>query len=153
MGYVLGLTSNNRMEGLDPKLIRVVRRAIQITTQDFMVLPDGGLRTLRRQMELYAKGRTLAELRAVGIPADILARPGEAKVTWTLKSRHMNGKAVDIAPYPIDWDDSKKFDKVADAMFSAAKELSVKLRWGADWDMDGKRRERGEADSPHFEIN
>ncbi len=38
------------------------------------------------------------------------------------------------------------------AMFAAAKELGVKIRWGADWDQDGVPREKGESDSPHFEL-
>ncbi len=62
------------------------------------------------------------------------------------------GHAVDICPYPVDWSDVKKFDAIAKAMFAAARELGVKIRWGADWDGDGKPRERGESDSPHFEI-
>lgn len=151
MGYLLGQTSNNRLDTVDPKLQRVVRRAIEITKQDFMVLE--GKRSQRRQYELYAQGRSVAELRAAGVPQDILAKPSEPKVTWTLQSNHFEGKAVDLVPYPVDWNDSRKFDAIAKAMFTAAKEQGVKLRWGADWDSDGKRRERGETDSPHFEIN
>jgi peptidoglycan L-alanyl-D-glutamate endopeptidase CwlK len=52
----------------------------------------------------------------------------------------------------IDWNNPAAFDLVAKAMFAAAKELGLPLRWGADWDKDGKPRERGETDSPHFEI-
>jgi hypothetical protein len=46
----------------------------------------------------------------------------------------------------------KRSDVDAVAMFAAAKELGVSIRWGADWDGDGKPRERGESDSPHFEL-
>jgi peptidoglycan L-alanyl-D-glutamate endopeptidase CwlK len=28
----------------------------------------------------------------------------------------------------------------------------VPLRWGADWNRNGNPRERGESDSPHFEL-
>jgi peptidoglycan L-alanyl-D-glutamate endopeptidase CwlK len=52
----------------------------------------------------------------------------------------------------VDWNDLAKFDAIALAMFSAASEIGVRLRWGADWDMNGKPRERGESDSPHFEL-
>ena len=34
----------------------------------------------------------------------------------------------------------------------ASRELGVPIRWGADWDMDGLPREKGETDSPHFEL-
>lgn len=155
MGYVLGKRSNDNLIGVHPDLEAVVRRAIQLTKQDFLVLE--GVRTQRRQYELFAKGRSVAQLRAAGVPSSVLARPGERKVTWTLNSRHKPGadgfgRAVDLVPWPIDWNDLRKFDKVVDAMEQAAKELSIKIRCGCDWDGDGNRRERGETDSPHFEM-
>ena len=67
-------------------------------------------------------------------------------------NKHVTGQAVDIVPYPVDWEDLSKFDATAKAMFAAAKELGVSIRWGADWDNDGKLREQGEYDSPHFEL-
>lgn len=82
-------------------------------------------------------------------------------VTWTLKSNHFvnkntgYGHAVDLVPYPVDWEGPTrfpKFDAIAKAMFQASKELNIPIRWGADWDRDGKPRERGETDSPHFEL-
>ena len=117
----------------------MVERAIKITGQDFMVLE--GVRTLARQKELYAQGRT---------------KPGKV-VTWTLNSRHIPkagglGYAVDLVPFPVDWNTLSKFDAMAKAMKAAAVELGIPIRWGADWDNDGKPREKGETDSPHFEL-
>ena len=139
MTYSLGQQSRARLKGVHPDLVRVVEHAIKRTTTDFMVLE--GVRTPARQRELYAQGRT---------------KPGQV-VTWTLTSNHFAkadgyGHAVDLCPFPVDWNDLKKFDAIAKAMFSAADELGVKIRWGADWDQDGKPRERGESDSPHFEL-
>ena len=135
MGFKLGKTSLARLQGVDETLVNVVKRAIEISEVDFTVME--GVRTLERQRELYAQGRTA---------------PGKI-VTWTMKSKHIEGKAVDLVPYPLDWNDIDKFNKIKDAMFQAAKELDVNLRWGADWDGDGNYREKGEYDSPHFEIN
>lgn len=135
MGFKLGKTSLARLQGVDETLVNVVKRAIEISEVDFTVME--GVRTLERQRELYAQGRTA---------------PGKI-VTWTMKSKHIEGKAVDLVPYPLDWNDLEKFNKIKDAMFQAAKELDVNLRWGADWDGDGNYREKGEYDSPHFEIN
>lgn len=137
--YRLGFRSRQKLEGVHPKLVAVVERAIELTTQDFMVLE--GVRTLARQQQLYDQGRKTAG----------------PIVTWTMNSRHLPGKdglgrAVDLVPFPVDWNSTAKFDAIANAMFAAAKELGVKLRYGGDWDGDGKRRERGETDSPHFEI-
>lgn len=139
MTFALSEKSHLRLIGVHPKLVAVVHRAIQITKQDFLVLE--GVRTKSRQATLYAQGRTA--------PGDI--------VTWTLNSNHFVkpdgfGHAVDLCPYPVDWNTPAKFDAIAAAMFAAAKELGTKIRWGADWDSDGKPRERGESDSPHFEL-
>lgn len=134
MAYALGTKSRERLVGVHPDLVRVVERAIEITTQDFMVLE--GLRSQERQDELYAQGRT---------------KPGPI-VTWVKVGTHTNGTAVDLVPYPVDWNDLTKFDAISAAMFQAAKELGVKIRWGADWNRNGTPRERGESDSPHFEL-
>jgi peptidoglycan LD-endopeptidase CwlK len=140
MAYKLGNRSLDNLANVHPELVKIVQRAIELTKQDFLVLE--GVRTPARQKELYAQGRT---------------RPGR-KVTWTLNSNHFINKAtgfghaVDIVPWPIDWSDTKKFDEMSKAMFAAAKEQGTGLRWGADWDGDKKPREKGEYDSPHFEL-
>lgn len=136
---ILSTKSLTYLQGVHPQLVAVVRRAIQITTQDFSVLQS--VRTQAEQNEKYAQGRT---------------KPGPV-VTWTRHSKHIPGAdgyshAVDVVPYPVDWNTPAKFDAVAKAMFTAAKEQGVSIRWGADWDRDGKPREKGETDSPHFEL-
>lgn len=127
-----------RLRGVDPRLVEVVRDAALRCPRKFIVVE--GLRTIERQKELYAKGRST---------------PGP-KVTWTMASKHIDGKAVDLAPIKddktIDWNDLKAFDAIAHAMFAASQHLEYPIRWGADWDMDGQPRERGESDSPHFEL-
>jgi len=134
---VLDERSEKRLEGVNPTLVSIVRRAAKRLPFSLFVVE--GLRTKERQAALYAQGRT---------------KPGP-KVTWTMNSKHIDGKAVDLAPLidgAIDWKDLKKFDQIAAAMIEAGKEVGVLVRWGADWDMDGLPRERGESDSPHFEI-
>ena len=152
MAFNLSQKSLDKMNGVDERLQRVVKRAIQLSKQDFMVLE--GVRTREQCMINYGKGRTIAQCVAKGVPAQY-ANPNAAKVTWLndpFASKHVTGKAVDLVPYPVDWNDLKKFDVIAQAMLQASKELSIPIRWGADWDGDGKPRERGESDSPHFEI-
>lgn len=139
MAYALGSKSLAKLEGVHPDLVKVVKRAIQISDQDFMVLE--GVRTPARQKELYAQGRT---------------KPGP-KVTWTLTSNHFKqadgfGHAVDLVPYPVDWNTASKFDAIYKAMMVAADDLGVEIRSGQDWDGDGKLREKGESDSPHWEL-
>lgn len=137
--YKLGTGSLSKLAGVHPHLIAVVALAIRRSSQDFSVL--AGVRTDAEQLKLWEQGRTT---------------PGPV-VTWTKTSRHQIGadgfgRAVDLAPYPLDWNTPAKFDAIAAAMYSAAEELGVAIRWGADWDQDGNPRERGESDSPHFEL-
>ena len=152
MAFNLSQKSLDRLNGVDERLQRVVKLAIQLTKQDFMVLE--GVRTIQQCMVNYGNGRTAAQCVAKGVPAQY-ANPNAAKVTWLndpFASKHVSGKAVDLVPYPVDWNDLKKFDQIAKAMLQAAKELGAPVRWGADWDNDGKPRERVESDSPHFEV-
>lgn len=147
MSFVLGKNSRARLKGVNPYLVAVVERAIQITKVDFAVVQ--GNRTRDEQMRLYGKGRTGAQCEAKGVPATY-ARPGEAQVTWTLNSNHIGGRAVDIAPYvdgQIVWDDNGKrglWPHLAKAMRDAANELGVDIVWGGSWEKT--------PDRPHFEL-
>lgn len=120
MTYQLGIRSRQRLSGVHPDLVAVVEPAIQITEVDFTVLE--GLRSRDRQKELVAKG-----------------------ASKTMNSRHLTGHAVDLAPWPIDWDDLDRFRQVADAMKQASEELDVPVIWGGDW--------RTFYDGPHFELD
>ena len=151
-GFKFGATSLKRLEGINPHLRKVVDRALEIAEEDFMVIE--GLRTKEQAWANWGKGRTAAQCQAAGVPTKY-AQPSAAKVTWLknpLNSKHISGNAVDLAPWPLDWNDLKRFDKMASAMFKASAELQIPIRWGADWDDDGVFREKGETDSPHFEL-
>lgn len=138
--FVLGSASRANLAGVHPDLVRVVERAITLSSVDFKVIE--GVRTPARQRALYAQGRT---------------KPGKV-VTWTLNSNHFvnaktgYGHAVDLLAAPYDWKETAPFDAVALAVFRAAVIEAIRIRWGADWDQDGKPREKGESDSPHFEL-
>jgi peptidoglycan L-alanyl-D-glutamate endopeptidase CwlK len=107
MGYTLGLRSIQKLSGVHPDLVAVVKRAIEITEQDFSVIE--GIRNIQRQRELVARGSS-----------------------QTMNSRHLTGHAVDVAPFPLSWD-WEYFYPIADAMKAAAEELGVELEWGGDW--------------------
>lgn len=159
MAITLGKTSLERLATCHPDLQRVVKRAAKLAKKedDFTVLE--GVRTEEQMMINYGKGRTAAQLAAKGIPARY-AKPDAAKVTWlsnpfaSAHAKQADGysRAVDLAPYPIDWNNIARFDRIAKLMLEAAVLEGVAIRWGADWDRDGKPRERGETDSPHFEL-
>ena len=100
--YKLGARSRQRLKGVHEDLVKVVERAIEITTVDFTVLE--GLRTPERQKVLM-----------------------EAGASQTLNSRHITGHAVDLGAWVEDevrWD-WPLYHKIAAAMKEASKQLDV----------------------------
>lgn len=106
--FILGDRSTKNLVGVNSDLVRVVKRALELSPVDFTVIE--GLRTKERQAELMKQG-----------------------FTRTLNSRHIIGEAVDIVPLPVDWNNPKPFGLVAEAMKKAADELGVKITWGGSW--------------------
>lgn len=159
MSITLGERSLKRLEGVHPDLVRVVKKAAELAMpiNDFTVLE--GVRSKEQCWINYGKGRTADMCHAKGVPAKYAA-PAEKKVTWLndpLNSKHCRqidgyGHAVDLVPFPIDWSNLDRFDRMATIVLEAAKLEGVHVRYGGDWDGDGIRREKGESDSPHFEI-
>lgn len=144
--YKLSQRSLGNLQGVDANLVKVVKRAIEITKQDFTVVE--GKRSKEQCSINYGKGRTASECIRKGIDPKY-ARPNEKKVTWVstpLASKHATGRAVDIYPYPLNMKDSdpKKFEAIAVAMKQAAAELGIKINWGGNWQKT--------KDLPHFEV-
>lgn len=148
MAYQLSKKSLSKLEGVHDDLVRVVKRAIEITQVDFTVLE--GMRSKARQAQLVASG-----------------------ASKTMDGRHLTGHAVDLAAYVAgsprwDW---PLYYKLAEAVQQAAKELSVQIVWGGVWDRTlnqigvpadevaayvQRRRDLGKKafiDGPHFELS
>lgn len=121
--FVLSQRSLDRLVGVNSKLVAVVKRAIEITEIDFMVIE--GLRTKETQAKYVKEGKSK-----------------------TMNSYHLTGHAVDLAPLEngaIDWSNKNKgFNKVYDAMLKAANELGVTIEWGGKW--------VSFVDMPHYQI-
>lgn len=121
MSIILGQRSLSRLEGIHPDLVRVVKKAAAMSDLDFTVLE--GLRTLERQKQLYAQ-----------------------KATKTMRSRHLDGHAVDLAPMlggQVSWD-WPLYHRLAGIVKSAAQLESVPIEWGGDW--------RTFKDGPHWQL-
>lgn len=125
----LSKVSEAKLSSVKPELQKVIRKAFETMPFDVVVLE--GIRTKQRQEELYYK---------------------KPPATKTLKSKHLIGDAVDLAPYPIDWNDTKRFNLMAQHVLAASKELGIKVRWGGDWNMDGSSKDEKFYDGPHFEL-
>ena len=82
-----------------------------------------------------------------------LFKEGKSKLKYP-KGKHnaIPSKAVDVAPYPIDWNDRERFTYFAGYVLGIAYEMGLKIRWGGDWDMDTQVKDNNFDDLPHFEI-
>ena len=149
MSFKLSSRSLKKLEGVDEGLVNVVLEAIKLTTVDFGV--TYGLRTLEQQKELYEAGRS-----------------------QTMKSKHLDGRAVDVVAYfgsDISWE-LNIYDDICDAFAEAARRVSIPIKWGAAWSEGDIRMYQGTAeeamnnyidlrrsqgrrpfiDAPHFEM-
>lgn len=120
-----GAESEKMLDGVDPRLVGICRMAIKV--MDFKVID--GLRTLEEQKINVARGKS-----------------------WTLDSKHLDGLAVDLAPWPVNWKDTEMFCVLAGVMKAAAHTQGIKLRWGGDWDSDNSAVDERKRDYGHFEI-
>lgn len=136
MAFVLGQRSLDRLKGVHPDLVKVVKRAIEITPIDFTVLE--GLRTVERQKKLVAQG-----------------------ASKTMKSRHITGHAVDLAAVidgEVRWDWAL-YLQIAQSVQTASLEFKIPIRWGGTWKLlsdtptiSPKVLSRSFPDGPHFEL-
>ena len=82
-----------------------------------------------------------------------LFEEGKTKVKYP-KGRHNSSpsRAVDVTPYPVDWDDRGRQTLFAGFVIGIARSMDIRLRWGGDWDMDFKVMDNRFDDFPHFEL-
>lgn len=78
---------------------------------------------------------------------------GHSKTPWP-KSRHneLPSEAADVAPYPIDWYNTKRFYHFAGYVLATARGMGIELRWGGDWDGDNDLDDQTFMDLVHFEL-
>ena len=118
--------------GVHPDLVRIVHDVMDLQVMDFSVMD--GLRTVQEQEVLFKRG-----------------------YSKTMNSKHLKQQdgfshAVDLCPYPVDWNDRGRFGLLAGLMLSCAKNNNVKLTWGADWNNDGIIKDHIFQDFPHYQL-
>lgn len=119
--YKFSERSKAKLKTVDIRLQNLMDMAIKESPYDFSITE--GIRTLKRQKELVAQGKSK-----------------------TLKSYHLTGKAVDIAVWvdgKVTWD-FKYYKEVADCVKEVARKLGYVITWGGDW--------KTFKDGPHFQI-
>lgn len=80
-------------------------------------------------------------------------RTGKSKLQYP-RSKHNAAPslAIDVVPYPVDWNDHKRFYYFAGFVLGVASSLGVDLRFGGDWDGDFDIKDQNFFDLPHFEL-
>ena len=53
--------------------------------------------------------------------------------------------ALDVVPYPLDWEDTAAFRRLGKVVKAKAKALGIPLGWGGDW--------KTFKDYPHYELS
>lgn len=107
-----------------PLLVELMLYAIRTSEDDITIIC--GFRSNEEQQEAYANGKS--QLKA-----------GESK------HNRKPSKAIDIAPYPIEWDNIESFDKLGNHIKECAFALEIDIEWGADWKLF-------KGDYGHFEL-
>ena len=80
-------------------------------------------------------------------------RDGKTKVHWpNSKHNKQPSLAVDVAPYPIDWNDRERFHLFAGFVLGTASSMGITLRWGGDWDQDTEVKDNSFDDLVHFQL-
>ena len=121
--------SKERLSSCDKRLQDVFNEVIKYV--DCSILE--GHRSKERQNKLYDEGRT--------------------KVKYP-NGRHNSSpsKAVDVTPYPVNWEDRERQTLFAGFVIGIARGMGIRLRWGGDWDMDFQVMDNRFDDFPHFEV-
>jgi peptidoglycan L-alanyl-D-glutamate endopeptidase CwlK len=112
---------------------------------DFTILPST-VRTIAEQKQFFdtGKSKTMASL--------------HLKRAWPECGNKEYTGAVDIAPYPIDWDNKERFNFLGGLIRGIAIMMYLRgdikhaVRWGGDWDSTGDPSKTSFYDGPHFEI-
>lgn len=69
---------------------------------------------------------------------------GASKLAWPhSKHNSLPSKAFDFVPYPFaggskEWNDLARFARIAGALKVIANQERIAIRWGGDWDGDGR---------------
>ena len=121
--------SIERLNTCHPDLVKVVMQAIKMI--DFKVIC--GERNKQEQ--------------------DIAFENGLSKQKWPNSKHNVLpfSTAIDLAPYPINWNDRNRFIFLAGCIMAIAHTMGIKMRWGGDWNSDGMFNDSF-VDMPHFEL-
>ena len=123
--------SRSKLEGVDARLVLLVEEVVKY----FDITVIEGKRSQERQNQLVKEGKSKTKF-----------------------GKHVQGMAVDIAPYPIDWNARDDFHFLGGFVLGIACKMGINIRWGGDWSSSSLAKEQRTTkdnnfdDLVHFEI-
>jgi hypothetical protein len=127
--YKFGKKSQQRLDTCIPEIQEIMHEAIKII--DFSI--DCGTRSKEEQDDAF--------------------RRGASKVQFPNSKHNANpSPAIDVIPYPVDWNDIPRFAQLGGIIKGIALMKGYKIRCGFDWDMDGDITDHKFMDWPHIEY-
>jgi peptidoglycan L-alanyl-D-glutamate endopeptidase CwlK len=80
-------------------------------------------------------------------------KEGNSKLKYP-EGRHNKkpSNAVDVVPYPVDWNDREGMTYFAGFVKGIASQMGIPIRWGGDWNGNNNLKDNNFDDLPHFEI-
>lgn len=83
---------------------------------------------------------------------------GNSKVQFPCSKHNKTPSlAFDFIPHPFegkkDWKDALRFARIAGGILYVARQKGIVLRWGGDWDMDGRSNDQRFMDLGHIEFH
>ena len=126
-----------KLELAHKDLQTILKQAIK--EYDFTIICS--TRTQQQQIDLYSQGRVFKDGKWIKVGPTVTNIDGINK-----KSMHnyTPSLAVDLAPWPIDWDRIDRFNKLAQIIKRIASDNNIEISWGGDW--------KSFKDYPHFEL-
>lgn len=129
MSYAFSKLSQDRLKTCHPDLQKIFNTVINFT--DCTILE--GHRGKEAQNKAFAEGKS--------------------KLKWPNGMHNkLPSLAVDVTPYPIDWSDAGRLHVFAGRVLQIADEYGIELRWGGDWNGDGRTSDNRFDDLVHFEL-
>ena len=127
-----------------PKFGRTSRKRLVTYKQDLQTLFNEVVKHFDCSVLVGYRGRN---------EQDTAYESGHSKVKWPNGKHNSNPSlAVDVAPYPIDWDDRERFIYFGGFVKGCAYQLGLPLRWGGDWNNDTQLSDNIFDDLVHFEV-
>lgn len=119
MPHALTDADRRKLVGVDARLVQLAERLAEVSPIGFRITE--GVRTLERQRQLFGK-----------------------KKTKTLKSKHLTGRAIDVAPLVqgrVSWE-WEHYTPLIKAAKQVARDMGLRVKFGYDWGWD----------APHIEV-